>query len=189
MAETTCQPQFEAPHHLEWLIRRLSASSIFSSQGFCAGRPVRSWRRVLWFCRAPPRPVSRGFVRGWAGSRYRAEKRSGEPILYYYMSVYLEAHLLPSYPAVSRARGALQPCGASRGLPSFWRKSSPVGRIFRASRLALLPASARRVLPSVCVAPLPRCLSPRIERHRGLFPRVATDLLVTHLTCLPLARA
>ena len=65
----------------------------------------------------------------------------------------------------------------------------PVGRIFRASRLALLPASARRVLPSVCVAPLPRCLSPRIERHRGLFPRVATDLLVTHLTCLPLARA
>ena len=44
-------------------------------------------------------------------------------------------------------------------------------------------------VPSVCVAPLPRCLSPRIERHRGLFPRVATDLLVTHLTCLPLARA
>ena len=183
------QPQFEDPHHLEWLIRRPSASSIWGRMGFFAGRPVRPWRRVLWFRRAPPGPISRAFARGWVGSRYRAGKGSGEPILYYHMSLYLEDHLLSNKTAVSRARGALQPCGASRGLPSFWRKSSPVGRIFRASRLALLPASARRVLPSVCVAPLPRCLSPRIERHRGLFPRVATDLLVTHLTCLPLARA
>ena len=77
MAETTCQPQFVDPHHLEWLIRRLSASSISSSQGFCAGRPVRPWRRVLCFCRAPPGPLPRAFARGWVGSRYRAEKRIG----------------------------------------------------------------------------------------------------------------
>ena len=55
MAETTCQPQFEAPHHLEWLIRRPSASSIWGRMRFFAGRPVRSWRRVLRFA-VPPRP-------------------------------------------------------------------------------------------------------------------------------------
>ena len=33
MAETTCQPQFEDPHHLEWLIRRPSASSIWGRMG------------------------------------------------------------------------------------------------------------------------------------------------------------
>ena len=147
MAETAFQPQFADPHHLEWLIRRLSASFIWARICFFGERLVRSWRRVLWFRRAPPGPSRRAFARGWVGSRYRAEKRMGGGVLYYYVSVYLEAHLLPSYPAVSRARGALQPCGASRGLPSFWRKSSPVGRIFRASRLALLPASARRVRP------------------------------------------
>ena len=73
----SCQPQFVDPHHLEWLIRRLSASSIFSSQGFCAGRPVRSWRRVLWFRRAPPGPVLGVFAGGWVGSRYRFEKPTG----------------------------------------------------------------------------------------------------------------
>ena len=46
MAETTCQPQFEAPHHLEWLIRRPSASSAWARMHFFPGRPVRSWRRV-----------------------------------------------------------------------------------------------------------------------------------------------
>ena len=38
MAETTCQPQFEPPHHLEWLIRRLSASSAWARMRFFAGR-------------------------------------------------------------------------------------------------------------------------------------------------------
>ena len=77
MAETTCQPQFEDPHHLEWLIRRLSASSIWARLPFFGERAVRPWRRVLWFRRAPPGPVSRAFARGWVGSRYRAEKGSG----------------------------------------------------------------------------------------------------------------
>ena len=50
MAETTCQPQFEAPHHLEWLIRRLSASSIWARICFFGERPVRSWRRAAADC-------------------------------------------------------------------------------------------------------------------------------------------
>ena len=87
------QPQFEDPHHLEWLIRRLSASSIWARLPFFGERPVRPWRLVLWFRRAPLGPVSRAFARGWAGSRYRAEKGRGEPILYYYVGVYLEAAL------------------------------------------------------------------------------------------------
>ena len=82
MAETTCQPQFEAPHHLEWLIRRLSASSIWGRMHFFAGRPVRSWRRALRFRRAPPGPLPRAFARGWVGSRYRAGKRMGGVVLY-----------------------------------------------------------------------------------------------------------
>ena len=75
MAETTCQPQFEDPHHLEWLIRRLSAPSIWARICFFGERLVRSWRRVLWFRRAPPGPSRRAFARGWVGSRYRARRR------------------------------------------------------------------------------------------------------------------
>ena len=178
MAETALQPQFEDPHHLEWLIRRLSASSILVRLPFFAGRPVRSWRRVLRFRRAPPGPVLGAFARGWVGSRYRAGKGSGEPILYYHMSLYLEDHLLSNQTAVSRARGALQPCGASRGLPSFWRKSSPVGRIFRASRLALLPASARRSAGSHVRA---RCCSRWRSAVHFRFPSCVRDSPV--LTC------
>ncbi len=97
------QPQFVDPHHLEWLIRRLSASSIWARICFFGERLVRSWRRVLWFRRAPPGPSRRAFARGWVGSRYRAEKRMGGGVLYYYVSVYLEAHLLPRNPLVDRA--------------------------------------------------------------------------------------
>ena len=170
MAETTCQPQFEPPHHLEWLIRRLSASSIWGRMRFFAGRPVRSWRRVLRFRRAPPGPVLRAFARGWVGSRCRAGKRIGEPILYYHMSLYLEDHLLSNQTAVSRARGALQPCGASRGLPSFWRKSSPIGTWLStglASRFGS-PCSPFRLRRSVarvcCFRPTPRLVSRRASR-------------------------
>ena len=58
------QPQFKDPHHLEWLIRRLSASSIGGRKSKCGGRLVRARRRVLRFRRAPPRLVSRAFARG-----------------------------------------------------------------------------------------------------------------------------
>ena len=102
MAETTCQPQFEAPHHLEWLIRRLSASSIWGRMRFFAGRPVRSWRRVLRFRRAPPGPVLRAFARGWVGSRYRAGKRMGGGLQLGSPRNPLRAGWLPSLPLVGR---------------------------------------------------------------------------------------
>ena len=100
-AKTALQPQFEDPHHLEWLIRRLSASSIWGRMGFFAGRPVRPWRRVLWFRRAPPGPVSRAFARGWVGSRYRAGKCIGEGLFQRYASAYLKAQLLSNQSAVA----------------------------------------------------------------------------------------
>ena len=99
----TCQPQFVDPHHLEWLIRRLSASSIWARMRFFAGRPVRPWRRVLWFRRAPPGPVSRAFARGWVGSRYRAGKRIGEGLFHRYASAYLKAQPLSNQSAVDSA--------------------------------------------------------------------------------------
>jgi len=102
MAETTCQPQFEPPHHLEWLIRRLSASSIWGRMRFFAGRPVRSWRRVLRFRRAPPGPVLRAFARGWVGSRYRAGKRMGGGLQLGSPRNPLRAGCLPSLPLVGR---------------------------------------------------------------------------------------
>ena len=102
MAETTCQPQFEPPHHLEWLIRRLSASSIWGRMRFFAGRPVRSWRRVLRFRRAPPGPVLRAFARGWVGSRYRAGKRMGGGLQLGSPRNPLRAGWLPSLPVVGR---------------------------------------------------------------------------------------
>jgi hypothetical protein len=102
MAETTCQPQFEDPHHLEWLIRRLSASSILARLPFFAGRPVRSWRRVLRFRRAPPGPVLRAFARGWVGSRSRAGKRMGGGLQLGSPRNPLRAGCLPSLPLVGR---------------------------------------------------------------------------------------
>ena len=102
MAETTCQPQFEPPHHLEWLIRRLSASSIWGRMHFFAGRPVRSWRRALRFRRAPPGPLPRAFARGWVGSRYRAGKCMGGGLQLGSPRNPLRAGWLPSLPVVGR---------------------------------------------------------------------------------------
>ena len=46
----SCLLQFEAPRHLEWLVRRLSASPSRGSQGFAGGRFVCVCRRDLRFC-------------------------------------------------------------------------------------------------------------------------------------------
>ena len=96
------QPQFEDPHHLEWLIRRLSASSIWGRMHFFAGRPVRSWRRALRFRRAPPGPLPRAFARGWVGSRYRAGKCMGGGLQLGSPRNPLRAGWLPSLPLVGR---------------------------------------------------------------------------------------
>ena len=169
MAETTCQPQFEPPHHLEWLIRRLSASSIWGRMHFFAGRPVRSWRRVLRFRLAPPGPVLRAFARGWVGSRYRAGKRMGGGVPYKGLSNPSSLGGTWSNRLVGTAV-LVQPCGASRGLPSFWRKSSPIGTWLStglASRFGS-PCSPFRLRRSVarvcCFRPTPRLVSRRASR-------------------------
>ena len=108
MAETTCQPQFEPPHHLEWLIRRLSASSIWGRMHFFAGRPVGSWRRALRFRRAPPGPLPRAFARGWVGSRYRAGKCMGGGLQLGSPRNPLRAGCLPSLPLVGRFSSAAE---------------------------------------------------------------------------------
>ena len=111
MAETTCQPQFVDPHHLEWLIRRLSASSIWVRLPFFGERAVRPWRRVLWFRRAPPGPSQRAFARGWAGSRYRAEKGRGEGLLYKGLSNPSLWQLVIANPLVATAPRSDRPHG------------------------------------------------------------------------------
>ena len=111
MAETTCQPQFEPPHHLEWLIRRLSASSIWARLPFFGERAVRPWRRVLWFRRAPPGPSQRAFARGWAGSRYRAEKGRGGGVLYKGLSNPSLWQLVIANPLVATAPRSDRPHG------------------------------------------------------------------------------
>ena len=64
--------------------------------------PVRSWRRVLRFRRAPPGPVLRAFARGWVGSRYRAGKRMGGGLQLGSPRNPLRAGWLPSLPLVGR---------------------------------------------------------------------------------------
>ena len=140
MAETTCQPQFEAPHHLEWLIRRLSASSIWGRMHFFAGRPVRSWRRALRFRRAPPGPLPRAFARGWVGSRCRAGKGRGGAVLYEGLSNPSSLGGTSSNPLVGTAvlslshvahHGMCVPCrrnrsSASAGIDGTWAEG--IGR-------------------------------------------------------------
>ena len=161
----SCQPQFKDPHHLERLIRRLSASSIWGRMRFCAGRRVRSWRRVLWFCRAPPGPPPRAFARGWVGSRYRAGKCMGGDVLYEGLSNPSSLGGTSSDPLVGPAvlswihaahHGMCVPCRRNRSSARAaidGTRADGIGR--RAGSSSVF----------VC------CVSPRIAR--GLCPRLA----------------
>ena len=156
MAETTCQPQFEAPHHLEWLIRRLSASSIWGRMRFFAGRPVRSWRRVLRFRRAPPGPVLRAFAWGWVGSRYRAGKCIGEGLFQRYASAYLKAQLLSNQSAVDSADLSYSRPKQIDGLgPVESKNRSPLTEIFvkRPPIDSTRLVARRRAVVSACRCP------------------------------------
>ena len=78
---------------------------------FFNGRPVRSWRLVLWFRRAPPGPILRAFGRDWVGSRYRAEKRTGGGVLYKGLSNPSLWQLVIANPLVATAPRSDRPHG------------------------------------------------------------------------------
>ena len=156
MAETALQPQFEDPHHLEWLIRRLSAPSIWARICFFGERLVRSWRRVFWFCRAPPGPLPRAFARGWVGSRYRAEKRMGEGLFQRYASAYLKAQLLSNQSAVDSADLSYSRPKQIDGLgPVESKNRSPLTEIFvkRPPIDSTRLVARRRAVVSACRCP------------------------------------
>ena len=69
----SCRPPFEAPHHLEWLVRRLLAPPSRGSQSFCARRCVCACRLApcfLWWLGAKEKARSVG----WAGGPGQAQK-------------------------------------------------------------------------------------------------------------------
>ena len=163
MAETTCQPQFEAPRHLERLIRRLSASSIWGRMRFFAGRPVRSWRRVLRFRRAPPGPVLRAFARGWVGSRYRAGKRMGG-------GLQLGSPRNPRAASFLDGRNDL-PTAIRGPPPPRVAHSTPLGLLYLGTHAFFCRAAGSVVAPGFAVSPRPSGASPKgVCTRLGGFP-------------------